>query len=150
MEPIAKGDEGPSMSKLFDQMANHLEFLGYSVEINQPAEGEKPSFIARHSQYPNLFIWEMEPGITLMRSSFNIEKAYFPEEMDAAINELSKSVNIMNPNYVVNNDGKVVLQFDTVYTGDYSREIFGKFIAYVQNDIARMYRVPAVVKAFTE
>jgi hypothetical protein len=136
------------MSQTLEKMANHLEFLGYSIQMNDPKAGGNPSFNAKHSQYPNFFVWEWQPGLTLIRSSFAVDSCSSLEEKNAAINELSGKVDLVNPFYEQEN-GKGVLRFETFYTGEYSKEVFGNFISVVHKDIDKMYKIPSVTKAFS-
>jgi len=136
------------MSQTLQKIANHLEFLGYSIEMKDSKEPGNPSFTAKNSQYPNLFVWEWQPGFTLISSSFIIENSSSLEQKHAAVNELSGKVDVVNPYYEQEN-GKRLLTFSTYYTGEYSKELFGKFISVLHKDIGKMYNIPSVNKAFS-
>lgn len=138
-----------NISPNLEQMANHLEFLGYSVERTPAkADGEKSLILAKHSQNPNVVAIEMQPGWTLFRSSFGINKPV-SQAMDIAISELSRTTDVANPHYAVE-DGKVNLRFDSSYTGNYSKDVFGNFFTTFLNDIQKMYRLPNVIKEFQD
>lgn len=137
------------MSKTVDQIGNHLEFLGYSVELINPTEGAKPLLVARHGQHPSLLFWEMDTGMMLVRASFTVNNSSSRELKDAAINEMSAVVNIVNPYYEVDtSNGNVSVIFHAFYSGEYSKEVFGKFVNLLNTDIEKTFRLPSAAKAF--
>ena len=136
------------MPQNLEQIANHLEFLGFAIEKTPGKDDVKPMLVAKSDKEPTLVIIELSPGWTFFRSNFGINKAA-STAMDTAINKLSGVSDVVNPHYVVE-DGKVTLRFDASYTGNYSKDVFGKFISNVLSDIKKMYRIPDVFKVFED
>lgn len=134
--------------KNLNAIKNHLEFLGYKVELTEAKKNDEATFfVATHSKDANLVAVEIEPFLTTLRANFTTEKPH-SSEMDSAINELCSKLDVANVFYKVEDD-KVVLYVDAVYTGEYSKDIFGRFFALLNKDISKIFLLESTKKAFT-
>ena len=141
--------EAPKVFKnrVLEHIADHLEFLGYQIEKELPqSQGKQEVLLATSVKNHNIVGFAVESGIVIVRSTFSIEKAV-SAQMDAAVNLLSSKLDVCNVYYEVN-DGKVSLRFESVFTGEYSKELFGKFLNYFSKDIDKMYLIESVNNAF--
>ena len=143
VDGFQKGD-----TKTLQDIKNHLEFLGYSVELQEAKkEGEMNMLLARHSKDSNFVAIEIQPNIIIFRANFQTEKAHSPQ-MDSAINELSSKMDVGNVFYEVE-DGKAILRVDATYTGEYTKDVFARFFSLVNKDIGKIFLLESSKKAFT-
>lgn len=143
VEAVVKAD-----TKNLNAIKNHLEFLGYTVELTETdKEGERNFLIATHSKDANFVIVELEPFITNFRATFTTEKPYSPV-MEKAINELAAALDVSNIFFQIE-EGKAVLRIDAVYTGEYSKDVFGRYFALLIKDIGKIFRLESTKDAFT-
>lgn len=127
---------------------NHLEFLGYSAELTEvKREDERNFLVAKHSKEPNFIAIEIQPNIVNFRSNFTTEKTK-SSLMDSAINELGSKLDVANIYYEIE-DGKAILRVDAVYTGEYSKDVFGRFFSLLNKDIAKIFLLESTKAAFT-
>lgn len=123
----------------FEEMSKHLEFLGYKVELIKAAkEGEKDRMVAVHSKRSNIIVLTLLPGLILYAINLTTKKK-FNEEMSAFLNNANKIL-ISTKVYYEIEDEIVVLRFESIYTGNYNKEVFSQFIESLNNDVDNLFR----------
>ena len=143
MEAALKAD-----TKTLSAIKNHLEFLGYTVELTEAKkEGEMNMILAKHNKDTNFVAIEIQPNIINFRANFSTDKPQAPE-MDKAINELGSKLDVANIFYEIE-DGKAILRADAVYTGDYTKDVFARFFSLLNKDIGKIFLLESSKKAFT-
>lgn len=118
-----------------DQMANHLEFLGYKIEKRDA----KTCIICKHDDaaLPNLIINQSKNRIdfTWISATFTFQKKYCINKFLYAnkMNEkLSTQVHIeQEPD---SESGKIV--FAMLYAGEYSKKLFSSIIDSFQSSVS--------------
>lgn len=144
VEAVQKTD-----TKNLGAIKNHLEFLGYTAELTEATkEGEMNMLIAKHNKDTNFVVIEIQPNIVNFRANFTTEKSHSPQ-MDSAINELGSKLDVANIFYEMD-EGKAILRIDAVYTGEYSKDVFGRFFSLLNKDIGKIFLLESSRKAFTD
>lgn len=137
------------MNNLLDQLGNHLEFLGYKIEKQEPkADSNRLLIIASHSKNNNIVLFEMSPGFVLLKVSLTTQRKPTPE-MDAFINEANKKFDISKFYYDVDSE-LAIIRFEAIYTGIYSKELFGQFVDFFQKDQDRLGLLDNFSKIFLD
>jgi len=122
-----------NLSSTMEQIANHLEFLGYRIDKKVPGD-KKPYFIAYHSTRNNLVVIQYEPNFIYFRTNLTSVKPP-SSNMDAFVNKANHSFSVSRFYYDKNEKEKgTILRFSAMYIGEYSKEIFGKFIDMYKRD----------------
>lgn len=135
------------MSKTLEQIANHLEFLGYKIEKIEPKkEGDKELVIATHAKNNNMVIFEMLPSFIMFRVNLTSERKP-STEMDTFLNDANKKFDVAKVFYD-NEDDNAVLRFEAIYIGEYSKEIFGQFYDMFEKDQKRIVVLDNFSKIF--
>lgn len=135
--------------KTLDQIANHLEFLGYKKEITDAKDDkDRPFLIAKHSSKYNIVGIQFDPNFIRFQISLTTEKRP-TERMDEFIVGANRSANISQIYYDLE-EGKVILRIGAVFSGDYSKESFGLFYDWFQGDVARLYSLKDYSKIFLD
>lgn len=134
-----------TMNTTLEQIKNHLEFLGYIVEIIKP-EGENKIWgaTAKHSRDNSLIITEVAPSIFFFRAILTTERAPSPEA-DKYINEINSKSDVCRTYYTIENN-LMILNLECIYLGDYNKLLFSKFIELMTGDHKRM----ALLNGFSE
>ncbi len=103
--------------------------------------------ITNHPNKARFVIFDLLPDLVLFRANFTTEKK--PSvEMDRFLNTVNRSNTISRVFYDL--DGElVVLRFESVYTGQYSRETFSQFWDALQDDLKRLWTLDAAAKVFS-
>ena len=118
------------MSADFDQIARHLEFLGY--EVTEEQEGR---LVARHSSKPNLVARDYKGGCLLT--------AYFGADAGARRDRLGylETINNLNSPATVARfyaDSDNDFATEAFYNLPYDRAAFGRFMDLWDQDFARV------------
>ncbi len=122
------------MKNTTEEMASHLEFLGYTIQKPQKKEPKNPQiYAATHAKKWNLVFWEIAPELVMFQVSIAIAKKQ-TKEMDACVNRANEKLFIAKTYYYLA-DKKITLRFEAFYTGQYSKSIFGAFIDALLNDV---------------
>jgi len=122
-----------NMNSTMEQIAKHLEFLGYKIETKVDSGG-KPYFIAYNSTANDIVVTPYEPNFTFFQTTLTSVKSP-SSDMDAFVNKANGSFYIARFYYETNEKIKgTMLRFDAIYTGEYSKESFGKFIDMFRHD----------------
>lgn len=111
-----------------NNIKNHLEFLGYSVESDTNPNGNR--FLNATSEgKPNLSVWfgksEQNPQHTIFTSTWNGVKKVNTIEQFAYINQLNADLTITKAFIDFDDD---TLMFRAIYTGEYEKKGFGDFV----------------------
>ena len=126
-------------NEIFKKMSDHLEFLGYKIEIVKPSKkGDKELIFATHTQYNNVVISEITPNLILFRINLTTNKK-FNDEINVYLNDANRMLNCCKVFYDIDKE-MVVLRFEAIYTGDYNKEVFGQFIDMLNNDVGNLFR----------
>lgn len=130
------GDNEKISNAELQQMADHLEFLGYSTKKLDVGE-EREWVVAKHPTNNSLVFFELLPNFILFRASFSTGKKH-SSEMDVAVNEANKSLNLAKFYYEVEDDGLVSVKFESIYIGDYSKGVFARFHDFFDREVGRL------------
>lgn len=118
-------------------IANHLEFLGYSIsrlELREDTEW----VIAKHEDNNNWILQQPSEGIIFVQIRLNTGKKH-TAAMEKAVNTLNSVLDITRFFYTVDEaDGLVEVRIESIYTGKYVKELFSKFYEMVENDQKRL------------
>lgn len=127
-------------SSVLDDISNHLSFLGYKTVIEKAKiGGEKDVLFANHDQRNNMAIFSLIPNVMLLKISLTTNKKW-NDKMGDFINNANKSFNCARAFYDITNEGLVTLRFEGIYTGQYSKEVFGQLFDLFNNDIDNIFR----------
>ena len=137
-EPANKSvsNDKKTLSTTMKQLADHLEFLGYKIEIS--GKEVKPYIIARHDINYNVVIEEPYPNFIYLRTYIIAPKAYSPA-MTEFLNKAVQRFDITSI-FVTEEKGStgITLNYVALYTGAYSREIFGSFFDMYKKDLDKI------------
>ena len=119
---------------ILDEMANHLEFLGYKIEnIPSKSEGGKPVVLAKHLNKNNMLLFKMSDGFISFCTNLNCDKK-LSIEMIEYINTINYSLSISRVHVFISDDQLTTIRFEAVYIGAYSKDLFSKFYDYLMDD----------------
>lgn len=128
---------GPS---IIDDISNHLSFLGYKTTIEKAKiGGEKDIVLATHDQRNNVVIFSLTPDMLLLKINLTTNKKW-DKNMSDFINNANKSFNCARVYYDTTDERLAILRFEAVYTGQYSKEVFGHFFDLFNNDVDNIFR----------
>ncbi|MCK9329519.1 MAG: hypothetical protein M0Q94_06555 [Candidatus Cloacimonetes bacterium] len=126
-------------SSIFDDIKNHLEFLGYTIEIEKAKkDGEKSLLIAMHERKHNILFFNLNQNMLMMRISLKTKKKWNNKMVD--FTNSSNKVLICTKVFCELEDGLVNLEFESIYTGAYIKEIFGNWLDLIEKDIDVLFR----------
>ena len=115
----------------YEEFQNHLEFLGYEVDIIDSSD--RKFLTAKHQKEHNMFFVPLE-GKMLIKSTFLAEKL-FKDSLYKEINEANKQLEIKV--YIEKNeDNRTELIFESWYVGDYNKQKFSLLINDLKNNIS--------------
>jgi len=130
--------EAVSGQSIIDDVSNHLEFLGYKTEIKRAQkDGEKDLLLATHDQRNNLLIFNLSPKVLLLRINLSTPKKW-NDKMADYINKANKVFNCARAFYDIEDD-RVTISFETAYTGQYSKDVFGHVFDLFNNDVTSIF-----------
>jgi len=138
------------MSNTLEQIANHLEFLGYAVEIiKNKEEGQIPTVCtAEHSSKSNIVINEFAPNFIRFSVGLTTERRPSPEA-NSFVNELNGKLIISQFNYDVDEETlNMILRFYATYIGEYSKSKFSQFYDFFNTDQQSMSTVDSFDSCF--
>jgi hypothetical protein len=136
------------MNRTIDQIADHLELLGYSTERKGPQKaGEKYMVLVDHPTKVKFVALEFSPNIIWFQANLNTEKKVVVEMSDFA-NELNRNFLISKLFYDAV-EGLAVIRFRAVYTGAYAKDIFGQFWEAIQNDLQQLFTLDGKARIFS-
>lgn len=124
------------MNKTMEQIANHLEFLGYKIETR--VDNNINYIFAGHPQNNDMIIWEMG-NMTVHRVNLASGKS-FSDKMYKFFCDVNRN-NSVSRFYFDIDGSQVVVRFHALYTGDYSKEIYGQFYSLFEGDQKKIYAV---------
>lgn len=141
----AKEKDEKIQNKELREMAEHLEFHGYSIE-KVDMENGREWILAKHEDIHNQVFLELFPGFVLFRASFYTKKKHSPQ-MDIAVNEANKHLNFAKFYYAVDEDNYATVKFEATYVGDYSKGLFARFQDVFHKEVDMLYQLEEM-KAF--
>lgn len=128
-----KKDDMSIINIKLKQVADHLEFLGYQVnKFETKEQTDKELMVATHLNNNNILFWEFLPNFVMFKISLTTGRKP-SAKINQFINAANKKFNITRIYYDVE-DSLVVLRLEAVYIGSYSKEIFGQFYEFFNND----------------
>lgn len=124
-----------NLSPAMEQMATHLEFLGYRIEKPKTLEkGDKPLFWAYHNVNNNILVYENYPDFVYLITTL-IAKKPLTSDMAVFANKATTSFDISNFHCGTDSATKMAdIRFVAIYTGKYSKELFGQFLDFFRKD----------------
>jgi hypothetical protein len=139
----------PKLSANMENIAKHLELLGYRIENdNSVTTTGKPYFIAYSDYENNIMVTEYMPKFISFRTFLITEKPLSADMKDFA-NKANQSFEIVRMICDINDKTKnAEIRFVTMYTGEYSKEIFGTFLSMYRHDISSIMAMENYDKVF--
>lgn len=126
------------MSEILDTIVNHLEFLGFTTEKIEPATDEQRLlFVARHYKRNTMSFSEMVPNFILFRIRIILEKGP-SKEIDKLMNDINRMFAISRV-FTDVDEGKVMITAETVYEGEYVKNLFSQFMDLFESDMQLLY-----------
>jgi hypothetical protein len=127
------------MQGKLDKISNHLEFLGYEIE-RRKAEKGNDFLLAKHSRRNNIVVVDHSEWLTFFRIALNTTKDYSKEISDY-VNEMNSTLTVSRVFFEKDNESsKVVIIFNAMYIGDYTKEIFGNFLDTLTSDTEVLFQ----------
>lgn len=135
-----------------DEIANHLEFLGYTVtkeNSNEIDVNEKYFYFASHQKLNNIVFFNILDNSILFKVTLSSN--------NKICNEMFKYVNLANEKYLnyckvyISNkeEDKTLLVFEVVYIGGYNKTTFSEFFTELTADLQRFSAGDNFDKLFT-
>jgi hypothetical protein len=116
------------MGTLLEEISNHLEFFGYTIEKKEREEDESSfNYYASHEKHNNLRFFEINKDFVLLQMCFY--KDELPTSALAeTFNELNRRSVIAKFYYTINKDGSRIFIFiEATFIGDYTKKSFAIF-----------------------
>jgi len=136
------------LSAAISGIAEHLEFLGYSVEyLKKKTPGDTQLVTAKNERLYNLVFWELPNHFVLIQAYINIKKMSDAPTMDAATESANRNMIFFKAYYVTENSA-ITVRLQVIYTGEYQKTVFGQFHDILERDEATFNSDPLVQKAF--
>jgi hypothetical protein len=135
-EQGAKKTATQTFSANMENMAQHLELLGYRIEKNNYVTTTgKPYFIAYHESDNNIVVIEYMSNFIILRTMLTTSKPLSADMKDFS-NKANKSFTILRMYLNTDEDKKgTQMSFVAVYIGEYKKQIFGSFLNEYKSDI---------------
>lgn len=137
------------LSMNMENIAKHLELLGYRIEKNNDLTTDgKPYFIAYSNYENNLIVVEKLPRFIDFRIILITKKTLSADMKDFA-NRANSYFDIAKMYYSVNSETKNSnINFEAVYIGEYSKELLGSFLSIFKNDVTLIRTMDDYSKVF--
>ena len=132
---------------MLDEVANHLEFLGYRLEKTQVA-GTLDLVSAKHDQKANVLMRPSAGGI-LVSAPFSTKVTDETwNEFLGFLNDVNQVLSVGKIYFIKTESGRSVI-VEAWYQGPYSKVEFGRFMSlFEQSVISLSLRFPDQVKKF--
>ncbi|QMT59190.1 hypothetical protein [Legionella sp. PC997] len=115
------------------EIFTHLEFLGYEIKDGSNDDGGSKYYLALHPNLNNQLILEVRPNfITFLGRSTSSKPISI--EMIKYINTANVSMFISNAYYEKSEEDKTIITFKATYIGNYSKQLFGQFCNFLEED----------------
>lgn len=135
------------MDMLAEQIASHMEYLGFRVEKrDSQKEGVPPYFVAKSEDHGTFRIVPQAPYFVLMTVGILFKREPSPE-MAEYMNELNSRLLVCRAWYEKADKGVVIL-FEAPYMGLYKKDQFLEFYNLIRNDRRAMHKDPACARIF--
>jgi hypothetical protein len=122
------------------KIGDHLEYLGYEVE-SKTADDGKVLLIARHKNHFNLAVFQCTNEIVMLKATARFKKGKkLPAELETYMNWANKILEVSHAYAEVDNEGEIVLRFETIYAGDYKKSAFAEVISIMNRDMDTSFR----------
>ncbi len=135
-------------NKTLEKICDHLQFLGFNVEIVSEKEGQKEYALARHAQKYNIAIMILTPNIILFKTNLITNRNSSPAA-DSFMNTANRTMACTKVYYDVE-EGKMILRFEAFYIGEYSKEIFSEFFNVTENDMILFNKIENYQEIFLD
>lgn len=121
------------MDKTLDEIAGHLEFLGYKLTKTEFEKKDGSYFyIADEPDTYMILLLKSTDLSVILRSSIRIDKKY-SSDIDKFINKANSIFDVARIYSEVDSDG-LILRFDSLYFGEYRKDLFAEFIKFFIKD----------------
>lgn len=121
------------------KIADHLEFLGYTVDSNELEDGSK-IFFANHAQKNNIVFAPGggDGGVVFFRVSLTANKKV-SSDMIMYAHKASSDMNLSRV-FVDKGEGakEAILRLGATYVGDYTKKAFSTFYDLLEGDQQRL------------
>jgi hypothetical protein len=135
-------------TETLNQITNHLECLGYTIEKREPQQEEdKLVFFAAHSTHNNFIYFELMPNFIFFQVGLNCEKNQSPE-MHSYINQFNTISNLVRSYSIPLQNGRALVRLEANYIGEYSKELFSQFYDLLEADQKRFTSLKDFEKVF--
>ena len=118
------------MSTLLDEIANHLEFFGYTIEkIEREDASNKFIYYASHERYCNLRFLEVYKNFLCFQlGHWHDEHSTNTSALAEVFNEFNRKSTLAKFYFTIDEDGSRVFIFtEAVFVGDYTKQCFELF-----------------------
>ena len=118
------------MSTLLEEIANHLEFFGYTIEKKEREDvPDRFNYYASHERHYNMRFFEMYKNFVCFQICFwHDGLALNTFALAEAFNEFNQKGTLTKFYYIPDKDGsRVLVHAETVFIGEYTKQSFGLF-----------------------
>ena len=116
------------MDAVLDEIANHLEFFGYTIEKKEwKDDPDKFNYYAEHEVHHNMRFFEVYKNFVLFQICF------YRDELPTAtlaetFNELNRKSVLAKFYYTIDTDSsRIFVYMEALFMGDYTKQSFGMF-----------------------
>ena len=116
------------MSTLLDEIANHLEFFGYTIEKKEWKENpDKFTYYAEHEAYTNLRFFEIYKNFVIFQICFYRDELP-TSALAETFNKLNRKSSLAKFYYTFDKDSsRLFVYTEAIFMGDYTKQSFGLF-----------------------
>ena len=116
------------MNAVLDEIANHLEFFGYSIEKKESDENtNKFTYYAQHEVQNNIRFFEIYKNFVLFQICFYRDELP-TSALAETFNELNRKSMLAKFYYTFDKDSsRVFVYTEAIFMGDYTKQSFGIF-----------------------
>jgi hypothetical protein len=139
----------PKLSATMENIAKHLELLGYRIENDNLVTTTGKAYFIAYSDYENNII------VTEYLPKFIIFRTYLITEipLSADMKYFANKANLFfeTAKMICDTDDKTKnaeITFQAMYTGEYSKDIFGTFLNMYRHDISSINAMENYSKVF--
>ena len=116
------------MNTVLDEIANHLEFFGYTIEKKEWKDNpDKFTYYAEHEVQHNIRFFEIYKNFVLFQLCF------YKEDLPTAalaetFNEMNEKSTLAKFYYTLDKDSsRIFVYMEALFMGDYTKQSFGIF-----------------------
>jgi len=116
------------MNAVLDEIANHLEFFGYTIEKKEWKDNpDKFTYYAEHEVQNNMRFFEIYKNFVLFQLCFYKEEVP-TSALAETFNELNRQGVLAKFYYTLDKDSsRIFVYMEALFMGDYTKQSFGIF-----------------------